>query len=659
MFFSTGDQFTRLHITIFTVFNKKITHFIKYISLPPIDLTNGLLTLRQESTMQQHKILKVNKELDQGEPITLQFTEDMHGYFTSGDDNLSSFGINEAKAYQQAYSLGEKSNKALKFHLTIKVEDIHKFINDPKLTATATGYVECPKLGGRLPVLQGIFNLFLKPTDSPNVNAAKEMHYRLLFKDGENNEWTFQGYKVVTMEDPLKVWDETTTLYTRIWKGKHMELDPKEKPWGQGILHLNAKDFAKQMTTLKSSGDNPVTRAKAVYSFLEIFASNLWQAYAPPIFDTETSRWNEHLFPLQTNQGVKNAEISSHTFNTDDGLALSLTRFKRKETQDVVVLLHGLTTSTDMFIMPEHNNLTQYLLDNNFTDVFSLDWRGSNRFTYNLKVHRYSMDDIAMYDIPKAISTVKSMVPENARIHVIAHCVGSIGLMTSVAGGLTKNISSIISNSVSLTPQIRWQSRIKLKFAPWVVDSIFRYPYISPEISYLPGWRWVKVLPLMERAIRRECKEPACHMVSFMWGWGFPAAYEHQNLHPITHRRLKDLFGGTSMNYFRHMEKMVSGNEAVPYKKTGVYDNLPDSYLENVKNIKLPPTLFVSGDKNHIFPNSNQKTYEELKKQDSSLPISFHQFPGYGHQDVFMGKDCDKDIFPKFIEFLNGRKGNK
>ena len=312
-----------------------------------------------------------------------------------------------------------------------------------------------------------------------------------------------------------------------------------------------------------------------------------------------------------------------------------------------------------MFIMPEHYNLTQYLLDHGYTDVFSLDWRGSNRFTYNLKVHRYTMDDIALYDVPKAVEKVKSMVGADTRIHVIAHCVGSIGFMSSIAAGLTTGISSIISNSVSLTPQIRWQARIKLKFAPWVVDNVFRYPYISPEISYLPGWRAVKILPLMERAIRKECKEPACHMISFMWGWGFPAAYEHANLHPFTHRRLKDLFGGTSMHYFRHMNKMVNANASIPYDRSGIYSQLPQSYLDNVGNIEMPPTMFVSGDENKIFPGSNMKTFEELHTKYPDLPIEFQSYRNYGHQDVFMGKNCDKEIFPSFIDFLNKHKGGK
>jgi cholesterol oxidase len=27
-------------------------------------------------------------------------------------------------------------------------------------------------------------------------------------------------------------------------------------------------------------------------------------------------------------------------------------------------------------------------------------------------------------------------------------------------------------------------------------------------------------------------------------------------------------------------------------------------------------------------------------------------FPGYGHQDVFMGERADRDVFPRMLDFL-------
>ena len=119
--------------------------------------------------------------------------------------------------------------------------------------------------------------------------------------------------------------------------------------------------------------------------------------------------------PLYTLAGVKDAEVTTHYFETDDKLGLSMLRFRRGASGDAVVIAHGLTTSTDMFIMPEHYNLVSYLLDNGFGDVWCLDFRMSNRHDYNMRRHRYNMDDIALYDMPAAIATVRHPSDKDGR----------------------------------------------------------------------------------------------------------------------------------------------------------------------------------------------------------------------------------------------------
>lgn len=52
--------------------------------------------------------------------------------------------------------------------------------------------------------------------------------------------------------------------------------------------------------------------------------------------------------PLFTLSGVPNADIAVHPFTTEDGLGLSMLRFHRAESKDVVLIVHGLTTSSDM-----------------------------------------------------------------------------------------------------------------------------------------------------------------------------------------------------------------------------------------------------------------------------------------------------------------------
>ncbi|WP_413295370.1 alpha/beta hydrolase [Bdellovibrio sp. HCB185ZH] len=573
---------------------------------------------------------------------TLEFTERMAGHFmaksfvlsTSNPLKKSDFEILEESA----------SRVPFEFTLTIKVSDLDTFITDPHLQAGAVGTIT------DFEIEKGLFNLFVRPEASSDRDTAKEMHYTLFLKDKLGNPWTFFGFKEVIKEDSFEMWSQTTTLYYYIWEG-HSDYNPGETKnvTGVGILRISVSDFIKQLTTFKSNAPSAIEEQEAVAKFLNVFAKNLWQSYAPFIFTTTTARWNEHLYPMNTTQGVAMGEKNLYPLDTPDGLTISVQRFKVTESKNVVLLLHGLTTSTDMFIMPEHQNFVNYLHSNGFTDVWSLDWRGSGRFTYNLGPHRYNLDDIAKNDIPTAVEYIRQQCGADTKIHVVCHCVGSISFMASLAAGHVKGISSIVSNSVSLTPKVRWQAFIKMLFGPELLEYVFGYAYVSPRMAYFPGPGFGKWLYWMERGIRHECKEPACHLVSFMWGWGYPAAYVHRNIHPTTHRRLVDLFGGTSFHYYRHIRKMLFAKASVSFDKS-------KNYLEECQKQDMPPTLFISGAENNIFPGSNKMTYEALKKGKNGAAVEYLEVPGYGHQDTFMGQYAHIEVFPKILAFLKKQK---
>lgn len=573
---------------------------------------------------------------------SLEFTERMAGHFVSKPFTLST---DKPLTKSDFENLEESKTRApFEFTLTIKVSDVDAFIVDPQLQAEAVGTITDFKIES------GLFNLFVRPEASSALDTAKEMHYTLYLRDNHGKPWTFFGFKEVVKEDSFEMWAQTTTLYYYLWEG-HSVYDPGQTKQvsGAGILRISVSDFIKQLGTFKSNAPSEIEEKEAVVKFLNVFAKNLWQSYAPFIFTTTTARWNEHFYPMHTTQGVAIGEKNLYPLDTPDGLTISVQRFKAKETKNVVLLLHGLTTSTDMFIMPEHQNLVNYLHSNGFTDVWSLDWRGSGRFTYNLGPHRYNLDDIAKNDIPTAVEYIRKVCGEDTKIHVVCHCVGSITFMASLAAGHVKGITSVVSNSVSLTPKVRWQAFIKMLFGPELLEYVFGYAYISPRMPYFPGPGFGKWLYWMERGIRHECKEPACHLVSFMWGWGYPAAYVHRNIHPTTHRRLVDLFGGTSFHYYRHIRKMLFAKASVSFDKS-------KNYLEECKNMTMPPTLFLSGAENNIFPGSNKMTYEALKTSKNAERVEYLEVPGYGHQDTFMGQYSHIEVFPKILSFLNKQK---
>ncbi len=359
--------------------------------------------------------------------------------------------------------------------------------------------------------------------------------------------------------------------------------------------------------------------------------------------------------PLYTLEGVKDAEVTTHYFTTDDGLGLSLLRFQRTSAQpakDAVMIIHGLTTSTDMFIMPEHENLVSYLLDHGHPDVWCLDFRMSNRHNYNLFPHDWTLDDCALYDYPPAVEIVRRETG-GVPLHVISHCLGAQTFVMALFAKTVDNIASVIANSTALTPRVpRWSS-LKLRFAPNLVEKVLGFPNLNPRWSQEPGFSFGKLFSRAVSAVHRECDVPACGMLSLMWGTGFPALYSHDNLHDVTHRRGGDLYGATSLNYYRHISRMIqAGSRPLKYDfDEPRHASLPDDYLTYAREV-TSPILLTTGANNKVFADSNPFLYKTLQKLGCTQH-ELHVYEGYGHQDPFMGKDVARDIFPTMLEWID------
>ncbi|MDQ3914887.1 MAG: alpha/beta hydrolase [Actinomycetota bacterium] len=566
----------------------------------------------------------------------VSFTEEMKGYVAFGQTN-----------FQDGLARGRADGTYLMFRLTIDTGDVDEFVSNPQHEGTATGYVFCERLGGRLPVQHGVFNLFVAGASL----KTKQMFYRLFFEDAQGRPLTLSGFKNVQTTSVPEPWRDTTTLFTNILSGHVAASDePDAEVLAAGILEIHLLDFMHQLTTFRASAPTAAERTRALERFGKLFLGDLWEVYGPS-FSPRIDPYRREI-PVYTTEGVHGAELSVHPFTTADKLGLSLLRFEREPCEDVVVIAHGLTTSSDMFIMPEHRNLVQFLLDNSFTDVWTLDYRMSNRHSYNLRRTRYNMDDIALYDFPAALKVVRDAVGPRARIHVIAHCLGSVSFAMALFGKTIDGVTSAICNSVALTPRTPSWSQVKLAVAPAMCDYVLGIEYLNPWWRRERGWSAGQVMSRVVSLFHRECNVPECHMLSFMWGSGHPALYLHENMADVTHRRAADLYGGVSVNYYRHVRKMVKANNTAVKFEPGnpKYRALPDDYFQYAKEIETP-ILFVTGELNRVFSDSNIVCHERLERIVPGRH-SLHVFPKYGHQDVFMGKNVATDIFPRLLAFL-------
>jgi predicted patatin/cPLA2 family phospholipase len=197
----------------------------------------------------------------------LSFTEEMKGFCTLG-----------ATDYAEGYAKGKENDTSIMFHLTITVNGVNRFVTRPEHdTDDVQGYIECPALGGKLPVEKGVFNLFIDEADP----SRKKMLYRLFFRDKDGRALTLSGFKDVRDDPGFDLWADTTTLYTRILKG-HISAEEENTAEiiAAGIINIYFFDFLKQLTTFRAEGPTISDRTSAMARFGRLFMGKLWDVYA-------------------------------------------------------------------------------------------------------------------------------------------------------------------------------------------------------------------------------------------------------------------------------------------------------------------------------------------------------------------------------------------
>ncbi len=342
-----------------------------------------------------------------------------------------------------------------------------------------------------------------------------------------------------------------------------------------------------------------------------------------------------------------------HPLHTRDGLDISVSRLARPDATDSVLLIHGLTTSSDMFVMPEHYGLAAFLHDQGF-DVWLADFRMSNHHAYNI-TGAYTFDDIAVHDWPLTIDFIRKAIGPKSRLHVIAHCLGSATFHLALYGKTITGITSVVSNAVSLNPRVHPWAMLKICAFPFVAESILRLPYLDPRWADARHGRapWLgRLVARLVGAWHLECNNDACNLVSFTWGSGHPAIFQHDKMARATHDRLADLFGPIAMPYFRNVRAgLLANNTFVRYGKKPDVQHLPERALDNVGEVRVP-TLLMAGAHNNIFPGANRLTHQLISAR--GVPgYEYRELPDYGHQDVFMGQRCDVETFPAMVNFIH------
>ncbi len=166
---------------------------------------------------------------------------------------------------------GEQERTELALHATVHIHDIERFANDPDHSGVLSAHIDFPPFGRNIPASKGVFNLFT-PADEPGL---KLMVYEAGFEH-DGTSYYLAGKKEVRDDPGFDLWEDTTTLYTRL----HQGTDEAGPVVGAGILTLGAADLARLVSTMRATGTDAMgDKAKALGAFGRLFLSELWDTY--------------------------------------------------------------------------------------------------------------------------------------------------------------------------------------------------------------------------------------------------------------------------------------------------------------------------------------------------------------------------------------------
>lgn len=334
-------------------------------------------------------------------------------------------------------------------------------------------------------------------------------------------------------------------------------------------------------------------------------------------------------------------------FRAGDGLQCNLINVRGPEPprKGPVLLVHGAGVRANLFRAPVRPTIVDYLVQQGY-DVWLENWRAS----IDLPPNPWTLDQAALYDHPEAVKTV---VRETGCEHIkaVIHCQGSTSFTMAALAGLLPQVTTIVSNAVSLHTVVPPWSVFKLNVLIPMVGLLTEY--LNPQWGLAAPTVAAKLVSLITRLTHHECANPVCKQVSVTYGAGFPALWRHENLNDDTHEWLKREFAHVPLRFFRQMAHCVSRGHLVAVDGT---KTLPADFTAQAPQTDARFALFA-GKLNHCFlPESQARTFAFLERYRANYH-SLHILPTYGHLDVFWGTHAVRDTFPLILAELD--RGNR
>lgn len=286
--------------------------------------------------------------------------------------------------------------------------------------------------------------------------------------------------------------------------------------------------------------------------------------------------------------------LALHRVTTQDQEQIALHRVETAgadQARLVVVLLHGAFTNRRFWLSQRGKGLAAYLA-NAGCDVWILETRGHGDAARSSRYRGWTARDVARHDIPAASDYIYRATSGRPQA-LIAHSYGGIYLMASLSMG--------------------WLDQSRLSAA-----AIF-----GSQIS--EGQPYLNLRPL---------------------NWGIRVAISVYGRFPAT------LFGLGNED-----EPPGILNETLTWKSKGRWmSGQGEDYSQGLGKISIP-VLAVGGVADTMDPATGCRAFWEMigsrQKQFWLLGKEQGYRKDYGHVDMLVGRDAQREVWPRVLEWLN------
>lgn len=372
------------------------------------------------------------------------------------------------------------------------------------------------------------------------------------------------------------------------------------------------------------------------------------------------------------------------TLRMRDGLCIRLGRFRQRNADTPVLLVHGASAGSRTFMVPD-GGIIRYLADRGF-DVWTLDWRGSNQFrAFNPKEERkhvvqtgntpywahFNLDAAAEFDLLGALSAIGAWLKRESgedvpAISVLGHCVGGAIVSQALATGLltgarTFRIRAVVLTTLALFYRVGVEGWLKgneflLEQLTTELDTFAEpdHPVINPVSGKLEGWpdtlekafgRW-RVSVLAPNGWGGNAPE-FVERIAFMYGMPYHTRRLAKSLTPTA---LQLQFGDMPLGVYLQCVRNLRLGYAAPFHPEVEVNFIRSEHIIRDGVPAFPWTLITGADNQVWHRDSIDRMYEWLVNQTrphARKLLHKRVLPKFAHQDLYWSDESSSDVYPE------------